>query len=138
MVYSPTNNVLASLASPDAEALRPHMKSIDLRQGAVVGEPGKTIDRVGPPCFDGPPCFRTPQASLEFDGPHRSVHMSAISSSWALHETSSVPLATDKEPYLAQLAASSWITNASVVLDLSPTFIFGTETRMRTLAPCSS
>jgi hypothetical protein len=46
MVYSPTNNVLASLASSDAEALRPHMKSIDLRQGAVVGEPGKTIDRV--------------------------------------------------------------------------------------------
>jgi CRP-like cAMP-binding protein len=46
MVHSPTNNVLASLASSDAEALRPHMKSIDLRQGIVVGEPGHKIDRV--------------------------------------------------------------------------------------------
>ena len=46
MVHSPTNNVLASLASSDEEALRPHMKSIDLRQGMVVGEAGNTIDRV--------------------------------------------------------------------------------------------
>ena len=43
---NPTNHVLASLASSDADALRPHMQSIDLPQGKVVGEAGKAIDRV--------------------------------------------------------------------------------------------
>jgi CRP-like cAMP-binding protein len=43
---NPTNHVLASLTSSDADALRPHMHSIDLPQGKVVGEAGKTIDRV--------------------------------------------------------------------------------------------
>ena len=43
---SSTNHVLASLASSDAEALRPHMHSIDLPQGKVLAEAGKKIDRV--------------------------------------------------------------------------------------------
>jgi hypothetical protein len=58
-------------------------------------------------------------------------------SSRPLHDTSSVPLATDSDPYFAEFVASSWIVRARVVLELSPTFIFGTETRMRTLAPFS-
>ena len=40
------NHVLASLAEFDADALRPHMKSIDLLQGKVVAEAGNEIDRV--------------------------------------------------------------------------------------------
>jgi hypothetical protein len=71
-------------------------------------------------------------------GPPRSVHVITTSSLWALHDTSSVPLGSESEPYFAELVASSWITSASVVLDLSPMFIFGTETRIRTLAPSSS
>jgi CRP-like cAMP-binding protein len=47
-MHSPhsTNHVLASLSSSDADALRPHMQSIDLPQGKIVGEAGKKIDRV--------------------------------------------------------------------------------------------
>jgi len=76
--------------------------------------------------------------SADFGGPPRSVHMITTSSSCALHDTSSVPLETDSEPYFAELVASSWMTSANVVLERSPTFILGTDTRMRTLAPFSS
>ena len=43
--------------------------------------------------------------------------MTTTSSSWALHDTSSVPLAIDSAPYFAEFVANSWITKASVVLD---------------------
>ena len=43
---NPTNHVLASLASGDAEALRPHQHSMDLPQGKVVAEAGTKIERV--------------------------------------------------------------------------------------------
>lgn len=45
---------------------------------------------------------------------------------------------SDSAPYFAELVANSWITKASAVLEVSPTFILGTETRIRTLAPFSS
>src|SRR3954451_6218254 len=68
-------------------------------------------------------------------GPPRSVHITTTSSSWALHDTSNVPLEIDNAPYFAELVANSWITRASAVLEVSPTLILGTETRIRTLAP---
>ena len=71
-------------------------------------------------------------------GPPRSVHLTTTSSSWALHDTSKVPLESDSAPYFAELVANSCITKASAVLEVSPTFILGTETRIRTLAPSSS
>ena len=77
-------------------------------------------------------------AGAEMAGPPRSVHLIMTSSSWPLHDTSSVPLATDSDPYFAEFVASSWIFWARVVLELSPTFVCGTETRMRTLASFSS
>jgi hypothetical protein len=46
--------------------------------------------------------------------------MITTSSSGPLHDTSSVPLATDSDPYFAEFVASSWITRARVVLELSP------------------
>src|SRR3954470_21542124 len=71
-------------------------------------------------------------------GPPRSVHLTTTSSSWALHDTSRVPLESDSAPYFAELVANSCNTRASAVLEASPTFILGTETRIRTLAPFSS
>src|SRR4051812_724143 len=71
-------------------------------------------------------------------GPPRSVHITTTSFSSALHDTSKVPLESDSAPYFAELVANSWITKASAVLEVSPTFILGTETRIRTLAPFSS
>src|SRR3954465_15387719 len=71
-------------------------------------------------------------------GPPRSVQAITTSSSLALQDTSTVPLAVDSAPYFAEFVANSWTTNANVVLEASPTLIFGTETRMRTLASFSS
>src|SRR6267142_7116175 len=36
-------------------------------------------------------------------GPPRSVQVITTSSPWALHDTSNVPLATDSDPYFAEL-----------------------------------
>jgi CRP-like cAMP-binding protein len=40
------NRLLASLAAEDSERLRPHLKPIELEQGAVLFEPGQKVDRV--------------------------------------------------------------------------------------------
>src|SRR5688572_17246044 len=71
-------------------------------------------------------------------GPPRSVQVMTTLSSLALQDTSKVPLARDSAPYLVELVASSWITKAKAVLEDSPTFILGTDTRIRTVAPFSS
>src|SRR4051794_24638435 len=61
-------------------------------------------------------------------GPPRSVHTTISSSPAPLQDTSKVPLDVERAPYLVELVASSWRTRASVMLDLSPTLILGTET----------
>jgi CRP-like cAMP-binding protein len=40
------NRLLASLAAEDFERLRPHLKPIELEQGAVLFEPGQKVDHV--------------------------------------------------------------------------------------------
>ena len=47
-----------------------------------------------------------------------------------------MPLVEEREPYLMELVANSWMTSATVVIEASPTSTSGTSTRMRSpIAP---
>ena len=63
-----------------------------------------------------------------YRGPPLSVQTITTSLSGGAHETSNVPAAADRAPYLSEFVASSCTTIANVVADASPTPIRGTET----------
>ena len=67
-------------------------------------------------------------AGADTGGPPLSVQTITTSLSGGAHETSNVPAAADRAPYLSEFVASSCTTIANVVADASPTPIQGTET----------
>src|SRR5829696_4446115 len=58
-------------------------------------------------------------------GPLRSVQTTTTTSSWALHDTSSRPVASESAPYFSELVASSWTTIAKVVAAPTPAASLG-------------
>ena len=54
-------------------------------------------------------------------GPPFSDHVRVSEPSWAMPDTASVPVGTERAPYLMEFVANSWTTRARVVADASPT-----------------